>query len=133
MNILSGIIYVFTFLSVYVQVFFLVTFLEKKKNILIRNSPIELEEYPGVTIIVPCYNESKTIIATIDSLLNLDYPKDKLHLIVIDDGSKDDTWQIIQDLAKSISIQGRHENIKVFHKENGGKYTALNFGLEKIG
>ncbi|MFZ2205177.1 MAG: glycosyltransferase [Minisyncoccia bacterium] len=125
MSIFSGIIYVFTFLSVYVQVFFLVTFLEKRKNILIRTEPIELDEYPGVTIIVPCYNESKTITATIDSLLNLDYPKDKLRLFIIDDGSKDNTWQLIQEFTN-------YENIKVFHKENGGKYTALNFGLTKV-
>ena len=92
MNILSGIVYVLTFLSVYVQVFFLVTFLEKRKHIITRKETFELDEYPGVTIVVPCYNESKTITGTIDSLLDLDYPKDKLKIIIVDDGSKDDTW-----------------------------------------
>ena len=125
MNIISGIVYVLTFLSVYVQVFFLITFLERKKNILVRNKTIELKEYPGVTIIVPCYNEEKTITGTINSLLDLDYPKDKLQIFIIDDGSKDNTWQIIQNFTK-------YQNIKVFHKENGGKYTALNLGLEKV-
>ncbi len=128
MNVLSGIVYVFTFLSVYVQVFFLITFLERKKNILIRTGSIELNEYPGVTVIVPCYNESKTIESTVDSLINLDYPKDKLHLFIVDDGSKDNTWQIIQEITK----REGYENIKIFHKENGGKYTALNLGLEKV-
>ena len=52
MNIISGIVFVLTFLSVYVQVFFLITFLERKKNILIRTGSIELDEYFGVTIIV---------------------------------------------------------------------------------
>jgi cellulose synthase/poly-beta-1,6-N-acetylglucosamine synthase-like glycosyltransferase len=125
MNILTGIIYVFTFLSVYVQVFFLVTFLERRKNILVRSEPIELKEYPGVTIIVPCYNEEKTIAGTIDSLLDLDYPKDKLQIMIIDDGSKDNTWKVIQEFEK-------YPNIKILHKENGGKYTALNLGLEKV-
>ena len=124
MNVLSGIIYILIFLSVYVQVFFLITFLEKRKNILIRNKRIELKEYPGVTIIVPCYNEEKTIAGTIDSLINLDYPKDKLQIMIIDDGSKDNTWKVIQEFAK-------FDNIKIFHQENGGKYTALNLGLEK--
>ena len=78
MNVLSYIIYILTFLSVYVQVFFLITFLEKRKHILIRNKNIELKEYPGVTVIVPCYNEEKTIAGTINSLLDLDYPKDNL-------------------------------------------------------
>jgi cellulose synthase/poly-beta-1,6-N-acetylglucosamine synthase-like glycosyltransferase len=124
MSILSGIIYVLTFLSVYVQVFFLITFFEKRKNILIRKGAIELQEYPGVTIIVPCYNEEKTITGTIDSLLSLDYPKEKLFIIIVDDGSKDSTWQVIQDFTKN-------DNIKIFHKENGGKHTAINLGLEK--
>ena len=124
MNILTGIVYVFTFLSVYVQVFFLVTFLERRKNILVRSKPIELKEYPGVTIIIPCYGAEKTITGTINSLLDLDYPKDKLKLIIIDDGSKDATWQVIQKFQEN-------ENIKIFHKENGGKYTALNMGLKE--
>ncbi|MFA6325502.1 MAG: glycosyltransferase family 2 protein, partial [Candidatus Paceibacterota bacterium] len=123
-KVLSGIIYVFTFLSVYVQVFFLITFLERRKNILVRSKTFELKEYPGVTIIVPCYNEAKTIAGTIHSLINLDYPKDKLKIIIVDDGSKDNTWEVIQEFTK-------FDNIKVFHKENGGKYTALNLALEK--
>ena len=125
MTILSGIIYVFTFLSLYVQVFFLLTFFENKRKILVRKAPIELKEYPDVTIIVPCYNESKTIGGTIKSLLSLDYPKENLHLIVVDDGSKDNTWEVIQEFTK-------YPNVKVFHKENGGKYTALNFALERL-
>jgi cellulose synthase/poly-beta-1,6-N-acetylglucosamine synthase-like glycosyltransferase len=135
MTIISGIIFVLTFLSVYVQVFFLITFLENKKNILVRTGKIELDEYPAVTIIVPCYNEAKTIATTVNSLLDLDYPKDKLNLIIVDDGSKDNTWQVIQEftkLAQPDSRSGRHENVRVFHKENGGKYTALNFALEKV-
>jgi len=106
-----------------VQIFFLVTFLENKNKILKRKGTFELNEYFGVTIIIPCYNAEKTIVETVNSLLDLDYPKDKLKLIVIDDGSKDNTWQVIQDL-------GVNNNIKIFHKENGGKYTALNLGLE---
>lgn len=123
MNILSGIIYVLVFFSVYVQVFFLVTFLEKKKKIILRRGPIDLEEYPGVTIIIPCYNTGKTVIGTVKSLLSLDYPKDKLKLIIVDDGSTDDTWQMIQKFTEN-------PNIRIFHKKNGGKYTALNMGLE---
>ncbi len=115
--------YFFTFLSVFVQVFLLVTFIEKRKKILIRQGSIALAEYPAVTVIVPCYNEEQTVGQTVESLLNLDYPKDKLRLILVDDGSRDDTWQVLK------SFEGR-ENIKVLQKENGGKYTALNLGLE---
>lgn len=107
----------------YVQIFFLVTFLENKNKILKRKGTFELNEYFGVTIIIPCYNAEKTIVETVNSLLDLDYPKDKLKLIIIDDGSKDNTWQVIQTLSVN-------DNVKVLRKENGGKYTALNIGLE---
>jgi len=108
-----------------VQVFFLSVFLDKRKKILVRKGTIELSEYPGVTVIVPCYNEEKTITGTIESLLDLDYPKDKLKIIVIDDGSKDHTWDTIKKFEE-------HQNIKILKKENGGKYTALNLGLKYV-
>lgn len=112
-------------MSVYVQVFFLITFLENRKKIIIRNGKIKLAKYPAVTIVVPCWNEERTVYKTIRSLLNLNYPKDKIKIFLIDDGSTDATWNIIQKFSK-------YPNIKVFHKQNGGKYTALNLGLEHM-
>ncbi|MES3031899.1 MAG: glycosyltransferase [Patescibacteria group bacterium] len=122
-SISNMIFYVLVFLSVYVQVFFFVTFLENRKKIIIRNGKIKLDFYPSVTIAVPAWNEGKTIEATVSSLLNLNYPQDKLKILLIDDGSTDNTWEIIQKFSN-------YPNIKVFHKENGGKYTALNLALK---
>ncbi|MCK4835203.1 MAG: glycosyltransferase, partial [Candidatus Aminicenantes bacterium] len=48
--------------------------------------------WPEVTVIIPAYNESKTILETISSIYNCDYPKNKLKIISIDDGSTDDTY-----------------------------------------
>ena len=124
-SVSTAIFYVLTFLSVYVQVFYLITFLENRKKIIVRNGPIELNNYPEVTIIVPCWNEETTILKTVDSLLNLNYPKDKVKIFLIDDGSTDNTWSVIQKFSG-------YENIKIFQKENGGKYTALNLGLEHL-
>lgn len=118
------ILYVLIFISIYVQVVFLLTFLQKRKQIKYRNGPIELKNYPGVTIIVPCWNEQNTIGRTIDSLLNLDYPKDKLNIFLVNDGSTDNTWQIMQNFTSN-------PQISVFNKENGGKHTAVNLGIEK--
>lgn len=116
------IFYVLIFLSVYVQVFFFITFLENRKKIVIRNGKIKLDDYPSVTITVPCWNEQNTVEKTIQSLNNLNYPKDKVKIFIIDDGSTDNTWNIISQFT-------HYPNIKVFHKENGGKYTALNLAL----
>lgn len=124
MSVISTIIFqVFIFLSVYVQVFFFVTFLENRKKIVIREGKIKLRNYPAVTIVVPCFNEEKTVSKTVQSLMNLNYPKDKLKIFLIDDGSTDGTWDIISKFVTN-------PNIRIFHKENGGKYTALNFALE---
>jgi cellulose synthase/poly-beta-1,6-N-acetylglucosamine synthase-like glycosyltransferase len=78
---------------------------------------------PSVAIIVPCFNEEKTVRGTIESLLASDYPKEKLSIIVVDDGSKDATY------AQALSITD--PRLQVFKKENGGKFTAMNFALSK--
>lgn len=126
-SISNIIFYVLTFLAVYIQIFFLVTFIENRKKILKKEDSDfkELESYPSVSVIVPCFNEEKSVEKTINSLLNLDYPKDKLQIIIVNDGSKDKTQEVIQQFTGI-------PNVKIFHKENGGKYTALNLGLKHI-
>lgn len=79
-------------------------------------------EWPTVTIIVPCFNEEKTILKTIFSLLKLDYPKNKLKLLVIDDGSKDNTLKVLERFKNNSQVE-------IHSKENGGKHTALNYAL----
>src|SRR3989344_4353060 len=96
----SVIFYILVFMSVYVQVFFLVTFLENKKKIVVRNGGIKLSHYPAVTIIVPSFNEEKTVYKTVRSLINLNYPKEKLQIFLIDDGSTDKTWDVISRFSK---------------------------------
>jgi len=143
------IVYPFMFVAVYFQVFLLITAFEhRERNRLARLSysknktPIHaqsaqhkalnpddisldpLVDYPTVTILVPVYNEEKTVEKTIYSLLDLEYPKDKLNITVVDDGSKDNTWSLVQKFKD-------HPQITLHKKENGGKYTALNYGIEK--
>ncbi|MFA6515225.1 MAG: glycosyltransferase family 2 protein [Candidatus Paceibacterota bacterium] len=120
----TAIFYVFSFISVYVQIFFLMTFLEKKRHIVHNPNDLELEYYPTVTISVPVYNEEKTIVKTVKSLLSLDYPKDKIKIFIVDDGSRDNTWNIVQEFKDNPSVI-------LWKKENGGKHTAVNFALEK--
>lgn len=124
-SISSVIFYILTFLSVYVQMFFLITFLENRKKIIVRNGSTKLTKYPEVTVMVPSWNEEKTVYKTVRSLLDLNYPKEKLKIFLIDDGSTDSTWNVISKFSE-------YPNIKIFKKENGGKYTALNLGLEHV-
>ncbi len=78
---------------------------------------------PSVSIVIPAYNEEKTIAKTIDSVLNLDYPKEKLEIIVVDDGSIDRTSEIVENFKKS------DKRIKLIRQDNSGKGSALNNGL----
>lgn len=124
MNIAELATYIITFLALYVQVFFFVTYIERRKEL--KKETLEkpdLDKFPSIAIIVPCWNEEATVHGTIESLLNLDYPKDKFELIIVDDGSTDNTWSEIQ------KYEGHHQ-IKALKKENGGKHTAVNYGIE---
>jgi len=114
---------VFLFCSLYFEVFLLLTYIEKKKYIKTEYLEKKNEYWPTVDIVVPCFNESKTIIATINSLLGLDYPKDKFKVVIIDDGSTDDSLKTLE------FFQGNSQ-VEIHHKENGGKFTALNFAIE---
>ena len=123
-SVFSVIFYIFTFLAVYVEVFFLVTFLERRKDIVTRLDDSPTRVYPTVTVIVPCWNEENTVASTVESLFALDYPKDKIQFMLIDDGSTDGTWKALQQFASM-------PNVELIHKENGGKHTAMNLGIER--
>lgn len=118
----SNIFYVFMFLAAYVQVFFLVTFLERRKDIVSLLDDRPDEAYPSVTIVVPCWNEEKTVVGTVHSILALEYPKNKLKVVLVDDGSTDGTWAAIQQFKNT-------PNVQLIHKENGGKHTAMNLAI----
>ena len=121
-----ALMYVFLFISLYFQVFMLVSFIEVRRRprhpALIRAGRAADDTLPSVAVIVPCFNEEATVGGTIESLLALDYPEDKLEIIIVDDGSKDDTL---------LTAQGYEDDprVRVFHKDNGGKHTAMNYAL----
>ena len=85
--------------------------------------------YPSCSILIPAHNEEKVIGATIESMLKLDYPKKKLRIIVINDGSTDTTKRIIERYAKR---DGRVELFNIPKGKGGkGKSRALNLGLKR--
>ncbi|HEY5383110.1 MAG TPA: glycosyltransferase family 2 protein [Candidatus Paceibacterota bacterium] len=113
-------VYLCLFLALYFEVFLLISYLEKKPSAKTAAKPAY---YPSVSMVVPSYNEEKTLAQTVHSLLALEYPKDKLEILIVDDGSKDNTRSIGEALARE------QTQVRFFHKENGGKYTALNVGI----
>ena len=125
MTIGAAVTYFLLFGSLYFEVFMLLSFIEQRFSrrlaLISANQPDIL---PTVAIVVPCYNEEKTIERTLRSLLALQYPKEKLEIFVVDDGSRDAT----QSIARSFKYDSR---IRVFRKENGGKHTAMNYALKR--
>jgi len=121
MGVGSLLVYLFLFTALYVQIFLLITFLEYKSTPRRKTRGVSAR-LPTVTIIVPCFNEARTIYGTLRSLLALRYPQGKLEVLVVDDGSTDETASIAARFQK-------YRGVRVLRKENGGKYTALNFGL----
>ena len=119
----NSILYIFLFFTLYLEVFFLITFFEERLKLAVKSTTEKLPYYPSVTIIVPCWNEETTVSKTLDSLLALRYPKNKLEIFVINDGSTDKTWEVVQKFKNN-------PQVKLFHKENGGKHTAVNFGIK---
>ena len=82
----------------------------------VRKSPIE----PYVTLVVPAYNESSVIAAKIRNASSLDYPRDKLEVLIASDGSSDDTVEVARLLC-----DGRAIRVLAF-PQNRGKISVLN-------
>src|SRR5690242_7473616 len=100
-DIQAYVLYASLFISLFFEVFLLITYLEvkgemKKEDELVAREP---SYFPTVSIIVPVWNEEATLEATMDSLLALDYPKDRLSFMIVDDGSTDGTWSLTQELV----------------------------------
>jgi cellulose synthase/poly-beta-1,6-N-acetylglucosamine synthase-like glycosyltransferase/spore germination protein YaaH/peptidoglycan/xylan/chitin deacetylase (PgdA/CDA1 family) len=99
-----------------------------------KETKLRLKDFPGflpsdkgiwplVSVIVPAYNEQVNAIRTVKSLLAQDYPN--LEIIFVDDGSKDETFTEVREHF----IADTH--VRVYTKANGGKASALNFGIQK--
>jgi len=80
-----------------------------------------------VAVLVPAYNEGKVIEHTVRSVLNSTYPN--LRVIVIDDGSKDDTYEVARDAFADEIAAGK---VLVLTHPNGGKAAALNYALQHV-
>jgi cellulose synthase/poly-beta-1,6-N-acetylglucosamine synthase-like glycosyltransferase/peptidoglycan/xylan/chitin deacetylase (PgdA/CDA1 family) len=84
------------------------------------NAPVTYA--PTVSVIVPAFNEEKVIVNTIRSLVSQEYPG-TLEVVMVDDGSPDRTMEVAQ------AAFGRHPQVTLLRKPNGGKASALNFGM----
>ena len=104
-----------------------------------RPVKIDPDYTPGVTIIIPCFNEEQWIDRTIKSCINQDYPADKLEVIVVDDHSNDHSVERIKETIEELKaadtreggyrVEGRIRYI--VQKYNKGKREAMALGAQE--
>ena len=99
-NVLEIIIYSFAYIGLFALTYYFLNLMSKRKEGYPEFS--DYKKIPFVSIIIPAFNEAKGIAGTLKSALELDYPKDRLEVIVVDDGSKDDTYKVSSKFKSNI-------------------------------
>ncbi len=111
------------FLLLFLAIFWLLVLFSAED----RKQKKTLKRYPFFSVLVPAYNEQEGIVETLHSLIRLDYPRQKLEVLVINDGSTDRTPQYVEEF---IAAHPEH-NIVLLNQKNQGKGKALNTGLAR--
>ncbi len=120
-NFLTSLFIIFIILGIARLLFMMIlTSREKRKNVILDSNL--LENAPLVSIIVPAYNEEVNAVSSLNNLLKQDYPN--FNIIFVDDGSKDETYKRVCEALSE------NEKMRIFTKPNGGKASALNFGIQ---
>ena len=90
-------------------------------------APLPDHALPTITVVIPAYNEGRQILDTVRSVMNSRYPEEKMQVICVDDGSKDDTWQWMQMAKQEFSLRVR----LIRQPFNRGKRHALMAGFSE--
>src|SRR5574344_2190534 len=123
MNFLTALFIIFILLGIGRLLFMVVlTIREKRKEHKFSYNYDLLKDAPLVSIIVPAYNEEVNAVSSLNNLLQQDYPN--FNVIFVDDGSKDNTYKNVVDALSD------NPKVHIFTKPNGGKASALNYGIE---
>jgi biofilm PGA synthesis N-glycosyltransferase PgaC len=137
----------FSYVSIGILSAFELSFYENKNKYFNYKSILGYKKLPTISIIAPAFNEERTIVQNIRSLLSLYYPE--VQVIIVNDGSKDNTLQTViehyelnkvemtvENKVRSARIHGiykslnsAYSNLIIIDKENGGKADALNAGI----
>jgi cellulose synthase/poly-beta-1,6-N-acetylglucosamine synthase-like glycosyltransferase len=119
MEILPIIYLGYIFIAIYLLSLYVLIYFKNRKNLF--SYPKTQKKY-SVSVLIPAWNEEKTIKKTIESIFNIDY--EIKELIVLNDGSTDKTRKIVEELQK------KYSNLKLINKENSSKGDSLNQGIK---
>lgn len=119
-NFVKILFYTAIFLGIFRFIFLIFFASRQHKN---RNNFKEDPSFhPFVSVVIAAYNEERVIVKTISSILKSDY--DNLEIIIVNDGSKDNTSGVITEAFE------KDARVRLINKENGGKSTAVNVGFK---
>jgi cellulose synthase/poly-beta-1,6-N-acetylglucosamine synthase-like glycosyltransferase len=123
MNIFAtGLLWFSYFVTLYVAIYWLTSYLDKYFEFKNEKSETRLSQFPVVSVIIPAYNEEETIKQTARSVLSLNYPYDKLELIMVNDGSSDRTLEFMHQIKAKNPLR----DIKILTHDNRGKAASMN-------
>lgn len=113
------------YLALFIMVFFALVLFQNIDRVSKRPRP-ERRWRPKISVIVPAYNEEKNLERCVLSVINSAYPKDRIEIIIVDDGSTDRTYKVAREIRR------KYPNIvRVCRKKNSGKADSVNLGIEK--
>jgi len=123
MNLFAQVLlWIAAIISMYFAVFWFLVLIEAPPKIERKR----WKDWPLLSVIIPAYQEEDCIRETMESVLKADYPKEKLQIIVINDGSTDRT----EEIAKQVASENLTYDITVISQKNAGKAAALNKGMK---
>lgn len=123
-SIFTALFIVFIILGLMRFVFMIILMARERKKVKHQHLTFfPAESAPLVSLIVPAYNEEVNAVSSLNNLLRQDYPN--FDVIFVDDGSKDMTYQKVLEAFRD------NPKVQIFTKPNGGKASALNFGIEQ--
>lgn len=78
---------------------------------------------PLISVLIPAYNHERYVRSSVESVAAQDWPR--MELIIIDDGSKDGTWAVLEQLKREMAESGKFERFEIFRQENQGTCVTL--------
>jgi cellulose synthase/poly-beta-1,6-N-acetylglucosamine synthase-like glycosyltransferase len=128
---MSDFILLFSVISIWFAVFEAIVIMAGAIRFIYRQNssplviPQNMDDYPSVTIMVPAHNEEVVITSTVEHILLLNYPADKIQVIVIADNCSDRTTENLKKLKSKLAYQ--HRDFHIMERQGtGGKSGALN-------
>ncbi|MBB6460210.1 glycosyltransferase family 2 protein [Flammeovirga kamogawensis] len=124
-TLLIYIFWIFIFITVYSVVGYGIVLytLVKLKEFFSTRTHYSSKEIPKITVLIPCFNEADILAQKIENTFDVNYPKDKITVIVVADGSTDNSEEIVKNYPEVI----------FFHKKRrAGKSAAINRAIEHV-